>query len=398
MPQARLKATFMRGGTSKAVVFDRKDLPADPAAWDPIFLAVMGSPDGNGRQLDGMGGGLSSVSKICVVGPSSRPDADIDYTFAQVAVKEASVDYSGNCGNMSSAMGPFAVTEGLAAAPADGEAVVRIHNTNTGKVIVSRFPMAQGEPQSDGDMAIDGVAGTGAPVRLEFVDPGGTKTGRLLPTGHARDRLSVPGLGEVEASMVDAANPCVFVAAAALGKTGSELPDALDQDAVFLERMEAIRRAASVAMGIAPDADAAGRIPSVPKVAMIAAPAAMPTLSGRTVAADEMSLAIRMISIGQPHRAVPITGATCLAIAVRVEGSLPHAMARIDDGPITVAHPSGTTVVDAKVENAGDPARARAVHGAVYRTARRLFDGQVYYQPRRLAEPARQDTARQAAE
>ena len=228
MPQARLRATFMRGGTSKAVVFNRTDLPADPSAWDPIFLAVMGSPDGNGRQLNGMGGGLSSVSKICVVGPPSRPDADIDYTFAQIAVKEASVDYSGNCGNMSSAMGPFAVTEGLATAPADGEAVVRIHNTNTGKVIIARFPMADGEPQTEGELAIDGVAGTGAPVRLEFIDPGGTKTGRLLPTGHARDLLSVPGLGEVEASLVDAANPCVFVAASALGKTGSELPDALE--------------------------------------------------------------------------------------------------------------------------------------------------------------------------
>lgn len=390
MPQARLRATFMRGGTSKAVVFNRADLPADPSAWDPIFLAVMGSPDGNGRQLNGMGGGLSSVSKICVVGPPSRPDADIDYTFAQIAVKEASVDYSGNCGNMSSAMGPFAVTEGLATAPADGEAVVRIHNTNTGKVIIARFPMADGEPQTEGELAIDGVAGTGAPVRLEFIDPGGTKTGRLLPTGHARDLLSVPGLGKVEASLVDAANPCVFVAASALGKTGSELPDALEQDAVFLARMEAIRQAASVAMGIAPDAAAAGRIPSVPKVAMIASPAAMPTLSGRTIAADAMSLAIRMISIGQPHRAVPITGATCLAIAVRIEGSLPHALARADDGPITVAHPSGTTVVDAQVENAGDPARARAIHGAVYRTARRLFDGQVYYQPSRLAQSERQ--------
>lgn len=390
MPQARLRATFMRGGTSKAVMFNRADLPADPSAWDPIFLAVMGSPDGNGRQLNGMGGGLSSVSKICVVGPPSRPDADIDYTFAQIAVKEASVDYSGNCGNMSSAMGPFAVTEGLATAPADGEAVVRIHNTNTGKVIIARFPMADGEPQTEGELAIDGVAGTGAPVRLEFIDPGGTKTGRLLPTGHARDLLSVPGLGEVEASLVDAANPCVFVAASALGKTGSELPDALEQDDVFLARMEAIRQAASVAMGIAPDAAAAGRIPSVPKVAMIASPAAMPTLSGRTIAADAMSLAIRMISIGQPHRAVPITGATCLAIAVRIEGSLPHALARADEGPITVAHPSGTTVVDAQVENAGDPARARAIHGAVYRTARRLFDGQVYYQPSRLAQSERQ--------
>jgi len=386
MPQSRLRATFMRGGTSKAVVFNSRDLPADPALWDPIFLAVMGSPDANGRQLNGMGGGLSSVSKICVVGPPTRPDADIDYTFAQVSVKQASVDYSGNCGNMSSAMGPFAVEEGLVEAPANGEAVVRIHNTNTAKVIIARFAMRDGEADVDGELAIDGVAGTGAPVRLEFIDPGGTKTGRLLPTGRVRDILDIPGLGQVEASLVDAANPCVFVDASALGKQGTELPDALEQDRAFLERMEAIRCAASVAMGIAPDIAAAAAIPSVPKVAMIVAPCRMETLSGRVLDAREMSLGIRMISIGQPHRAVPITGATCLAIAVRVVGSLPHALARAGDGPITVAHPSGATVVDAAVDNADDPARARAVHGAVYRTARRLFEGQVFYQAPRMAQ------------
>ncbi|MCC7272223.1 MAG: PrpF family protein [Alphaproteobacteria bacterium] len=395
MPQSRLRATFMRGGTSKAVVLNRRDLPADPALWDPIFLAVMGSPDANGRQLDGMGGGLSSVSKVCVVGPPTRPDADIDYTFAQVSVKDASVDYSGNCGNMSSAMGPFAVEEGLAAAPADGEAVVRIHNTNTGKIIVARFPMQDGEAAVDGTLAIDGVSGTGAPVRLEFQDPGGTKTGRLLPTGRARDMLEVPGLGTIEATLIDAANPCVFVAAAALGKEGGELPDALERDPLFLARMEAIRCAASVAMGIAPDAAAAARIPSVPKVAMIAAPRETSTLSGRVLGAPDMSLVVRMLSMGQPHRAVPITGATCLAIAVRVSGSLPHALARAGDGPIVVAHPSGTTVVDAAVDDAGDPARARAVHGAVYRTARRLFEGRVLY---RAPAAAAQDRRAAAAE
>src|SRR5918995_304719 len=206
----------MRGGTSKAVVFRRLDLPADRAGWDVMFLAVMGSPDPNGRQLDGMGGGLSSVSKVCVVGPATRPDADIDYTFGQVSVKGGSVDYSGNCGNMSSAMGPFAVEEGFCEAPQDGEAAVRIHNTNTRKIIVSRFPMRAGVPEVDGDLAIDGVAGTAAPIRLEFTDPGGAKTGRLLPTGRARDSLPVSGLGPVEATMVDTANPCVFVEAASL--------------------------------------------------------------------------------------------------------------------------------------------------------------------------------------
>ena len=379
MPQKKIKATFMRGGTSKAVVFNREDLPADPAHWDPIFLSVMGSPDPNGRQLDGMGGGLSSLSKVCVVGLPTRPDADIDYTFGQVSVKSAAVDYSANCGNMSSAMGPFAVSEGLVTAPANGEAVVRIHNTNTGKIIVARFPMNDGEVETEGEMAIDGVGGQGAPVRLEFVDPGGTRTGRLLPTGRPCDYLDIPGLGSVEASLVDAANPCVFVAATALGKDGSEMPEALENDPVFLDRMEAIRCAASVAMGLAPDIAAAARIPSVPKVAMIVSPRQMTTLSGRRLEPSDMSLGIRMISIGQPHRAVPITGATCLAIAVRIAGSLPNRLARACTGPITIAHPSGTTVVDAAVELADAPAKARAIHGAVYRTARRLFEGNVFY-------------------
>lgn len=379
--QRQIRAVFMRGGTSKAVVFRQEDLPADRADWDAVFLSIMGSPDPNGRQLDGMGGGLSSLSKVCVVGPPTRPGADIDYTFGQVSVRDASVDYSGNCGNMSSAMGPFAVDEGLVEAPVDGEAVVRIHNTNTGRIIVARFPMADGLAATDGGLAIDGVADTAAPVRLEFVEPGGAKTGRLLPTGRPRDLLDVPGLGRVEASMVDAANPCVFVDAATLHRTGVELPDTLDGDAECLAALEDIRCAASVAMGLAPDIAAARLLPSVPKVAMVSAAQPSRTLSGRVLAPHEMSLVVRMISIGQPHRAVPVTGATCLAIATRIEGTIPHALATSGPGPITIAHPSGLIVVDAQVDHAGDPARAHARYGALYRTARRLFDGHAYYRP-----------------
>ena len=386
----------MRGGTSKAVVFRRDDLPTDPAAWDAIFLAVMGSPDPNGRQLDGMGGGISSLSKVCVVGPSTRPDADVDYTFAQVSVKEASVDYGSNCGNMSAAIGPFAVDEGLVDAPRNGEAAVRIHNTNTSKIIVSRFEIRDGCAEVEGDLALDGVVGTGAAVRLEFREPGGAGTGRLLPTGRARDRLDVPGLGAIDASLVDAANPCVFVSAADLAKSGAELPDALEADAAFLDAMERIRRAASVAMGLAPDWETARRIASVPKVAMVRAPRDMVTLSGRRLSAAEMGISIRMISMGQPHRAVPITGAICLAVATRLAGSVPAALAApaghaapaglaVPVGPIAVAHPSGLTVVDAQVDHADDPAHAHAAYGAVYRTARRLFEGHVFYPSRSVA-------------
>ncbi|HEX2889459.1 2-methylaconitate cis-trans isomerase PrpF family protein [Vineibacter terrae] len=379
MPNRRLRAVFMRGGTSRAVMFRQEDLPADRAGWDPIFLQVIGSPDPNGRQLDGMGGGISSLSKVCVIGPSSRPDADVDYTFAQVSVREPLVDYSGNCGNMSSAVGPFAIEEGIATAPRDGEAVVRIHNTNTSKIIVARFPVEAGELAATGDLEIDGIAGKAAPIRLEFLEPGGAKTGKLLPTGCVCDKLEVPGVGTVDASCIDAANPCVFVAAEQVGKTGTELPDALEGDARFLQAMEGIRRAASVRMGIAPDIDTAGRVTGVPKVAMVCRPQAAPTLSGRQLTAADADIVVRMISVGQPHRAVPITGAICLAVATRVGGSMPQLLSTAPAGPIRIAHPSGVTLVDAGVTAGNTPEAIRAAYGAVYRSARRLFEGKVLY-------------------
>ena len=377
MANARLRAVFMRGGTSKAVMFRRNDLPADPKEWDPIFLEVMGSPDPNGWQLDGMGGGISSLSKICVIGRSSRPDADLDYTFAQIGVRDTFVDYSANCGNMSSAVGPFALDEGLVAAPANGDAAIRIHNTNTSKIIVARFPVDHGALAATGDIEIDGVAGKAAPIRLEFLEPGGARTGKLLPTGSPCDDLDIGGLGVVKVSCVDAANPCVFVAASAVDRSGDELPDALDGDAVFLQRMEAIRGAASVKMGIAPALDQARRMTGIPKVAMLSGPRAGRTLSGRELTAADADIWVRMISVGQPHRAVPITGAICLAVATRIPGSIPAGLSR-PNGPIRIAHPSGVTLVDAAVSVSGSGV-AKAEYGAVYRSARRLFEGNVLY-------------------
>jgi 2-methylaconitate cis-trans-isomerase PrpF len=228
MIQRKFPAVFMRGGTSKAIMFHARDLPAERAEWDAIFLSTMGSPDPQGRQLDGMGGGISSLSKVCVIAPSQRADADIDYTFAQVQVRQARVDYGANCGNMSSAVGPFALDEGLVAAT-DGDARVRIFNTNTKKIIHSTFSVQGGRAAVEGTLAIPGVAGTGAPIRLDFVDPGGATTGRLLPSGNASDELDIPGFGRIEVSMVDAANACVFVAADALGLKGIEMPDELER-------------------------------------------------------------------------------------------------------------------------------------------------------------------------
>src|SRR5215831_8810656 len=209
MPLLALPAVFMRGGTSRAVMFHARDLPPRHG-WDPIFLAAMGSPDPNGRQLNGMGGGISSLSKVCILAPSDRADADIDYTFAQVQIRDPRVDYRSNCGNMSSAVGPFAVDEGLVR-PNGDTAVVRIFNTNTRKIIRSTFPLEDGRAVAEGDLAIPGVAGTGAPIRLDFLAPGGATTGRLLPTGSPADRLEVAGVGPIDVSMVDAASACVFV-------------------------------------------------------------------------------------------------------------------------------------------------------------------------------------------
>jgi len=368
----------MRGGTSNAVVFHARDLPRDRAQWDEIFLAAIGSPDPYGRQLDGMGGGVSSLSKVCVVGPSTRDDADIDYTFAQVQVKEAKVEYGANCGNMSSAMGPFAVDEGLLKVSGE-EALVRVHNTNTKKIIWSRFPLDDGLSAVDGDLAIPGVAGTGAPVKLEFREPGGATTGKLLPTGNVVDTLDVPGVGKIRVSMVDAANACVFARAADLGIEGTELPDEIDANTDLLKKLAAVRVAASVAMGIAKTPEEAAKRAAVPFVGFIAPPRDAKTLTGETIRAAGVDITARMMSNGQPHRALPLTCTLCLAVAARLEGSVVHEAARANSNPeaeIRIAMPSGVLTVAASVRKL--EGQWHAEQGAFYRTQRRMFEGHVF--------------------
>lgn len=376
MPLLALPAVFMRGGTSRAVMFHRHDLP-EPAAWDRLFLAAMGSPDPNGRQLDGMGGGVSSLSKVCVLAPSARADADVDYTFAQVQIREAAVDYRSNCGNMSSAVGPFAVDEGLVR-PNGDTATVRIFNTNTSRIIRAQFPLADGRAATEGTLAIPGVAGTGAPVRLDFLAPGGATTGRLLPTGQVADRLDVAGHGPLDASMVDAANACVFVRAADIGLRGDELPEALEANRTVLDLLQRVRRAASVAMGIAATDAEAATIAGVPFVGFVAPPMDAPTLSGEPIRAADVDLTVRFLSNGQPHRALPLTASLCTAVAARVAGTLVNQVLRPDAaGAIRLGMPSGVLTVDADVGR-DDAGQWVARSGAFYRTARRLFDGRIY--------------------
>jgi len=384
MKQLKLPAVFMRGGTSNAVVFNQKDLPQDRALWDEIFLAAIGSPDPNGRQLDGMGGGVSSLSKVCIVGPSTRPDADIDYTFAQVQVKEAKVDYGANCGNMSSAMGPFAVDEGMVKV-SGREALVRIHNTNTKKIIHALFSVDEGLAAVDGDLAIPGVSGTGSPVKLEFRDPGGATTGKLLPTGNVVDTLDVPGLGKIRASLVDAANATVWINAKDIGLTGTELPEQLDADAAVMQKLSAIRIAGSVAMGIAANAEEAAKKKSIPFIGFVSPVQDAKLLSGESISANDVDLTGRVISNGQTHRALPLTVSLCMAVASRLEGSVVNEVLRKGlqaEAPVRIGMPSGILTVAATVKQNGGVWHAE--QGAFYRTQRRMFEGQVLVRASRV--------------
>jgi hypothetical protein len=375
--QQAIPAVFMRGGTSKAIMFHERDLPTDREDWTPLFVAAMGSPDPHGRQLNGMGGGVSSLSKVCVLAPSTRADADIDYTFAQVMIKEARVDYRSNCGNMSSAVGPFAVDEALVRVEGD-VATVRIFNTNTKKIIRSTFAVEDGVARYDGDLVIPGVSGSGAPIRLDFMAPGGATTGALLPSGHVTDHLDVPGFAALEVSLVDAANAAVFLRAHDVGLTGVELPDEFEARSDILVLLETIRRAASVRMGIAPDVESAASITSVPFVCLVSQPADSSSVSGETIKSSEVDLVARVISNGQPHRALPLTISLCTAVAARVNGSV---VAQLLHSPtsnetLRLGMPSGVLNVNAEVSFENDEWVARA--GSFYRTARRLFDGRVW--------------------
>jgi 2-methylaconitate cis-trans-isomerase PrpF len=368
----------MRGGTSKALMFHRRDLPEAQASWAPIFLAAMGTPDPNGRQLDGMGGGVSSLSKVCVIGPPTHPDADVDYTFAQIGIDRATVDYGGNCGNMSAAVGPFAVDERLVKTATDGPATVRIHNTNTRKLIVARFAVESGYAAIQGPLAIDGVAGTGAPISLEFRDLAGARTGSMLPTGTPLQPLSLPSGRTVRASLVDAANPCVFVDAADFDLMGNERPQDLEADLALRADLEALRRQASMLMGLAPDLEAAAVSRSVPFIGLVGPPRAWRTQAGVERCAADADIAVRMLSSGSLHRAIPITSALCVAVACRTPGTLPARLCRAPAGPLRIGHASGTVLVDAEQDAGQGP----VLHATVYRTARRLFVGEVMYSER----------------
>jgi 2-methylaconitate isomerase len=379
MPQSWIKATFYRGGTSKGVFFHARDLPAGRDACSNIFLDVIGSPDANGRQLDGMGGGISSLSKAVIIGPPTHPEADVDYTFIQLAVDKPVADWKGNCGNLSSAVGPFAIDEGLIKVRdggRDGEQLVRIHQVNTKRIIHARVPVEGGRAAVAGDYTIAGVSGTGARIRLDFLDPGGAVTGKLLPTGKVREQIIVAGqAAPFDVSIVDATVPIVYVAAAQIGLTGAESPDAIEAKPGVMALLDQIRRAAGVRIGQGATPEAVGL--QLPRVAVVAAPVAFQSLDGQTYRPEEYDIATRMISMERAHRAIPGTGGLNLGVAARIEGTIPNGLARSASaaGEIRVGNPSGLVSVGAEVAcNEGEWQAGSAV---LFRTARRLMQGEV---------------------
>jgi len=333
----------------------------------------MGSPDSYGRQLNGMGGGLSSLSKIVIVDPSSRDDADVDYTFVQIAVGEEVADYSATCGNMSSAVGPFAVAEGMVEVSGD-TANVRVYNTNTDKHYTATFPIEKGEVVEEGDFEIPGVSGTGAKVTLNYENPAGATTGQVLPSGNALDTLEVKGLGSVEVSMIDSANPAVFVRASDLDLAGTESPIELDANTDLMHTLDQIRRAGSVAMGLSETVESAPL--ANPRVAIVAPPQDFSALDGRRYKADQYHVSVRMVSMGNVHRAVPLTGAMCIATAANIPGTVVQKCATQGD-TVVVGNPSGLLPVEADVRTG--PEGIEVVSATTYRTQRRIMEGSILY-------------------
>jgi 2-methylaconitate isomerase len=382
--QQRLRAAFYRGGTSKAVIFRKEDLPAgDPpgncAEWDRLFLSLMGSPDSAERQLDGMGGGISSLSKIAVISRSAREGIDIDYTFAQVGIDKPVVSYRANCGNISSTVGPFALDEGLVSTNDEKQAVVRIFNTNTGKKLIAQFTTEDGNAKIGGDYKIDGVSRAGSPIKLTFVDPAGAATGKLLPTGNVRDLLDIGNGRKIEASLVDVANPVVIINMDDVCTEAQGFDTAWFQSVEQRKLLEDVRVAAAQAMGLVADEESARtQLTNLPLVAIVRKSTRYRTNSGTDVDANRLDIVTQMMSMGLPHKATPLTGAVCLAVACKITGTVANAVANPESGSreeFRIGHPSGVLQLSAACERVDGA--WRVAEAGVFRTARRLFEGHV---------------------
>lgn len=383
-----IRCSILRGGTSRGVFFIENDLPPDRAGRERLLLDVFGSPDI--RQIDGLGGATSQTSKAAIIGPPSRPDADVDYTFAQVSVAEPLVDWGGNCGNISSAVGPFAIDQGLVRAT-EPVTTVRIHNTNTGKIIRADVPVAGGRAEVAGEYEIPGVPGRGARILLDFAEPAGSLTGRLLPTGRPLDSITLDDGRTFDVSVVDAANPVVFVRATDLGLTGCELPPEIEARTDATDVLEALRSTVAELIGLVGDRhEATRRTPGLPKVGFVAPPATYRSSSGSVVQASSMDVCGRLMSMQTAHRSYMTTGGIATAAAAWVEGTLVHEVTRArserpEPETIRIGHPYG--VMDAIVRAEGSPRAPTIRSVAIGRTARHILDGQVWVRRRALLGP-----------
>ena len=385
VPQLRIPATYLRGGTSKGVFFRLEDLPeaaqVPGPARDALLMRVIGSPDPYGKHTDGMGGATSSTSKCVIISRSSRPDHDVDYLYGQVAIDSAFVDWSGNCGNLSTAVGPFAIANGFidpARLPENGTFAVRVWQANIGKTIVCHVPIVDGQVQETGDFELDGVTFPAAEIVLEFMDPSDDDGdgGSMFPTGNLVDTLEVPGVGRLQATMISAGIPTVFVNAADIGYAGTELQPAINEDPAALAKLEAIRIAGALRMGLIRTVEEAATRQHTPKVAFVAPPAGYAASSGKAIAAADIDLNVRAMSMGKLHHAMMGTCAVAIATAAAVPGTLVNLAAGGGArDAVRFGHPSGTLCVGAEV--CGQDGRWSVTKAVMSRSARVLMEGAV---------------------
>ena len=375
MEQKWIKATYYRGGTSKGVFFQKKDLPTqDQKELSEIFLKVIGSPDTNKRQLNGMGGGLSSVSKCVIISPSERSDADVDYNFIQLAIDKPVAEWDNNCGNLSGAVGPYAVQEEIVK-PKEGQNTIRIYQMNTDKIIHSTFEVKNGKPVIDGDYNIAGVEGSGAKVRLDYIEPGGSGTGKLLPTGNVVDELDIEGFGKINVSIIDAATPLIYILAEDLGLTGTETPEELDNQTDKLSLIEKIRQKSAHIIGLS---KSLGDAPlGNPRIGIVTSPKDYSSLDNKKINSNDQDITTRMFSMGKTHKAIMGTAGVNIGVAAAIEGTIPNKIKRKDSNPLElrVGHPSGLTTSGAIIENKDGKPHAKSA--IFFRTFRPLMRGEV---------------------
>ncbi len=375
MEQTRIRCAIVRGGTSKGIFLHENDLPSNIEERNEVILKIFGSPDI--RQIDGLAGAEPLTSKLAIISPSSHEDADVDYTFGQVSIDKPLIDFSGNCGNISSGVGPFAIDEGLVKA-VEPITKVRIYNTNTKKILVAEVPVKNGKARVIGDYKIDGVPNTGAKIMMDFAGTVGSATGKMLPTGNPIDVMNIDGLGEIEVSLVDVANPMVFVRAKDLGLSGIETPAEIDGDPKILDTLESIRAKAAVMMGIAQtEEEASEKSPAFPMVAFVSEPQNyIDFTTGKEIKGTDVDFVSRLMFMQVMHKTYAGTGTTCTGAAAKIPGTIVNEVSTSSDVAVRIGHPAG--VINIEVETTIENNQVYLKRAAFGRTARRIMDGYVY--------------------